>query len=83
MDFTRKARWVLDRQKNPDPIGSTYARVVSRESVCTAFTYATLNCIEVCAADIRNACLQDKFFTKNTTLYVALSLGLKMWASTP
>jgi hypothetical protein len=33
MDFTRKARWVLDGHKRPNPIGSTYADVVSRESV--------------------------------------------------
>ena len=33
MDFTRKARWVLDGHKTPDPIGSTFAGVVSRESV--------------------------------------------------
>ena len=33
IDFTRKARWVLDRHKTPDPIGSTFAGVVSRESV--------------------------------------------------
>ena len=33
MDFTRKARWVLDRHKMPDPIGSTFAGVVSRESI--------------------------------------------------
>jgi hypothetical protein len=30
MDFTRKARWVLDGHKTPDPVGSTYAGVVSR-----------------------------------------------------
>jgi hypothetical protein len=58
MDFTRKARWVLDGHKTPDPIGSTYAGVVSRESVRIAFTYAALNGLEVCAADIRNAYLQ-------------------------
>ena len=29
MDFTRKARWVLDGHKTPNPIGSTYAGVVS------------------------------------------------------
>ena len=29
MDFTRKARWVLDGHKTPDPIGSTLAGVVS------------------------------------------------------
>lgn len=58
MDFTRKARWVLDGHKTPDVTGSTYAGVVSRESVRIAFTYAALNGLEVCAADIRNAYLQ-------------------------
>ena len=58
MDFTRKARWVLDGHKTPDPIGSTYAGVVSRESVCIALTYAALNDLDVFAADIRNAYLQ-------------------------
>ena len=36
--FTRKARWVLDGHKKLDPIGSTYAGVVSRESVRRALT---------------------------------------------
>ena len=58
MDFTRKARWVLDGHKTPKPTGSTYAGVVSRESVRIAFTDAALNGLDVCAADIRNAYLQ-------------------------
>jgi hypothetical protein len=58
MDFTRKARWVLDGHKTADPIGSSYAGVVSRESIRIAFTYAALNNLNVCAADIRNAYLQ-------------------------
>ena len=58
MDFTRKARWVLDGHKTPDPVGSTYAGVVSRESVRIAFTDAALNGLDTCAADIRNAYLQ-------------------------
>ena len=58
MDFTRKARWVLDGHKQADPEGCTYAGVVSRESVRIALTYAALNGLEVCAADIRNAYLQ-------------------------
>ena len=58
MDFTRKARWVLDGHKTPDPIGSIYAGVVSRESVCIALTYAALNELDVFTADIRNAYLQ-------------------------
>ena len=33
MDFTRKAKWVLDGHKTPDPIGSTFTGMVSRESV--------------------------------------------------
>ena len=31
MDFTRKTRWVLNGHKMPDPVGSTFAGVVSRE----------------------------------------------------
>ena len=58
MDFTRKARWVLDGHLTPNPIGSTYAGVVSRESVRIAFTYAALDGVDVFAADIRNAYLQ-------------------------
>ena len=58
MDFTRKARWVLDGHKTPSPIGSTYAGVVSRETVRIAFTYAALNDLSVFAADIRNAYIQ-------------------------
>ena len=52
MDFTRKARWVLNGHKTLDPIGSTYAGVVSRESVHIALTYAALNDLEVFAANI-------------------------------
>lgn len=33
MDFTWKARWVKDGHRTPDPITSSYAGVVSRESV--------------------------------------------------
>ena len=49
---------MLDGHKTPDPIGSTYAGVVSRESVRIVFTYAALNGLDVFAADIRNAYLQ-------------------------
>ena len=33
IDFTQKARWVKDCHQTPDPITSSYAGVVSRESV--------------------------------------------------
>ena len=58
MDFTRKARWVLDGHKTSDPIGSTYGGVLSRESVHIALTYGALNDLDVFAADIQNAYLQ-------------------------
>ena len=58
MDFTRKARWVLDGHKCANPEGSTYAGVVSRESVRICLTYAALNDLDVTGADIRNAYLQ-------------------------
>ena len=58
MDFTRKARWVKDGHKTPNPEGSSFAGVVSRDTVRIALTYAALNGIPVTAADIRNAYLQ-------------------------
>jgi hypothetical protein len=58
MDFTRKARWVKDGHKTPDPVSSNYAGVVSRDSVRIALTYAALNELDVFAADVQNAYLQ-------------------------
>ena len=56
-NFERKARWVLDGHKTANPVGLTYAGVVSRESVRISFTIAALNGVNICAADIRNAYL--------------------------
>ena len=58
MDLTRKARFVLDGHKTEKPDISTYAGVVSRESIRIALTYASLNRSQVYAADIQNAYLQ-------------------------
>ena len=55
MDFTWKARWVLDRHNCPKPDISTYVGVVSRVSVRIALTYAALNGLDAYAADIQNA----------------------------
>ena len=59
MSLERKARWVLDGHltETPDEI-STYAGVVSRESIRIALTYAALNGLDVWASDIRNAYIQ-------------------------
>ena len=58
MDFTRKARWVKDGHRTPEPDNCTFAGVVSRESVRIALTYAALNGIDVWTCDIMNAYLQ-------------------------
>ena len=57
-DFARKARWGLDGHLTPNAT-LTFAVVVLHESVRIAFTHgAVLNNLDICAADIRNACLQ-------------------------
>ena len=57
MTLEWKALWVKDGHKTPIPEWSTFSGVVSRESVRIAFTYAELNGLPVCAADIQNAYL--------------------------
>ena len=52
---------------------STYAGVVSRESVRIALTYAALNGVDVVAANIRNAYLQATSSQKD---YIIWSLNL-------
>ena len=52
MGFIRKVRYILDKYRIPDPIGSTYARVISCKSAHIAFTYATLNNLPVFAANV-------------------------------
>ena len=59
MTLERKARWVKDGHKTPEPENSTYAGVVARDSVRIALTYAALNNLDVCACDIQNAYLQS------------------------
>ena len=55
MDFTRNARWVKYRYQTLDPKQSNYARVVARDSIRIALTYAALDKLEVTAADVLNA----------------------------
>ena len=58
MTLERKARWVKDGHRTPEPEHSTFAGVVSRESIRIALTYAALNGLPVYGADIQNAYLQ-------------------------
>ena len=59
MTLERKARWVKDGHRTPEPENSTYAGVISGESIRIALTYAALNSLDVCACDIQNAYLQS------------------------
>ena len=58
MDFTRKARWVKDGHKTPDSTTSSFAGVVSRESIRIGLTYAALLGLPAVGGDIQNAYLQ-------------------------
>ena len=58
MTLERKARWVKDGHRTLELSWSTYAGVVSRESVRIALTYASLDGLSVYGADIQNAYLQ-------------------------
>ena len=67
MDFTWKARLVANEAKTRDLTTSTYAGVVSKEMIHIALTYASLNGLDLFAADIKNAYLQapmsEKYWT--------------------
>ena len=58
MTLEWKAWWIKDGHKTPEPELSTFAGVVSRESVRIALSHAALNDIPICACDIQNAYLQ-------------------------
>ena len=58
MNLERKARWGKDVHKTPEPSWSTYAGVVSRESIRIALTNASLNNLPVFGSDIQNDYLQ-------------------------
>ena len=57
MDSTRKSRLVAGENRTKLPKDSTYASVVSRDSVHIAFTVAALNGLDVLCADVQNTYL--------------------------
>jgi hypothetical protein len=57
IDLTRKARLVAGGHQTEVPKESVYSSVVSRDSVRIALTIASLNNLEVLAADVQNAYL--------------------------
>ena len=76
MDFTRKARWVNDGHLTRAPDISTYAGVVSCESVRIALLYAALNGVDVIAGDIQDAYLQAPSSEKDYVV-CGLEFGLE------
>ncbi len=58
MDFTWKAQWVKDGPKTLDSTLSSFASIVSRDSIRISLTYAALLGLPVIGANICNAYLQ-------------------------
>ena len=58
MNLQRKARWLKDGHKTPEPSLSTYYGVVSRESIIIDLTYDLMNNLPVFGADTQNTYLQ-------------------------
>ena len=58
MDFTRSSRFFANGSTTPITTDSTYAGVVSIETVRIEFTYGSLNGLDIMASDIHNAYLQ-------------------------
>ena len=65
MDFTCKARWIKNGYLHDSPTESTFARVVSRETVRLCLTYAALNDLNVMCCDFQSAYLQAKSSEKH------------------
>ena len=68
MDFTRKDRFVVNGSTTPITSASTYAGVVSIETVRISFPYAVLNDLDIMAADINNSYLQYPISKKYWTI---------------
>ena len=56
--FTRKARWVKDGHRTPNPTTPNFSGVVSRKSIRILLTHAAVHRVSVKASYIRNAYLQ-------------------------
>ena len=58
VDFTRKPWWVKDVHWTSYPESSSYAGVVSRESIRILLTHAAMHDVTIIAADVRKAYMQ-------------------------
>ena len=73
---SEKTKFVLDGHKTADPVGSTYAGTVSRESARIALTYTALNNHDIFAAE--NEMLSATIFHKGLHYMITLNLVWKM-----
>ena len=67
MYLTRKSRLFAGEHKTDQPKDSTYASVMSRDSVRISFTVAALNGLDVLCAYVQNAYLNAPTSEKNWT----------------
>ena len=58
MTFEKNAHWVKDIHITPEPKNSTYAGLVSQDTVRIVLTYDALNGVDVYACDIQSAYLK-------------------------
>ena len=65
MDFTRNSCLVKDGHRTPDPKKSNCSGVVFIDSLIISLTYAALDYVDVTAADIQNAYLQEPYYEKH------------------
>lgn len=65
IDFTRNNLWVKSRHKTSNPEISSYAGVISRESIQIALTYAALHGINIMSGDMQSVYLQMPLSEKN------------------
>jgi hypothetical protein len=72
----RKARYVAGGHMTDPPVTSTYASVVTRDSVRIGLLIAALNGLEILSADIQNAYLTSPCKEKIFTILVKESAGV-------
>ena len=76
MDLTRKARFCANGNETSTPASAVYSSVVSRDSVRSAFLTASLNDLDILAADITNAYLnapvEEKIWCCNSKMDLLL-----------
>ena len=77
MDFMRKARWVKEGHKTPNPTRTNYLGVILQDSIQIALTYAALMGLPVMVLILKMPTFRHRVW-RNILSYVAQSLALRM-----